>query len=249
MTQSNRPLSRRQLLGLAGIAAAGTFAAGCAPLPTTPLSATPLPVPTRTPEPPVTNAAEALARLTAGNQRYVTQLSISPNQTIERREQVSGGQTPFAVILGCSDSRVPPEIVFDQGIGDLFVVRVAGNIFDNSVGLGSIEYAVEHFHCPLLLVLGHEKCGAVQATIDTLGHPEPLPGKIGNIVEAIKPAVEQAQGETGELLDNAVRANIRRVVSQLQGADPFLTELQAAGKLKITGARYALTSGAVEILA
>lgn len=135
-------------------------------------------VPDMTPEPPVTGGDEALARLIRGNQRFVFAMAANPNQTVERRKQVADKQAPFAVILGCSDSRVPLEIIFDQGIGDLFVVRLAGNAFDNNMGLGSIEFALEYFHSPLLMVLGHERCGAVQSTIEAIDRNVAVPGKL-----------------------------------------------------------------------
>lgn len=244
-----KTLSRRRFVQIVGMSAAGAVATACAPgaltLPPPPGT---MPAPAPTPEPPVTNAEEALARLMRGNQRYVAALSVSPNQTIERRDEVAGGQNPFAIVLGCADSRVTPGLVFDQGIGDLFVVRLAGNIFDDNAGVGSIEYAVHEFHCPLLVVLGHEKCGAVEATIESIEHNTTLPGKLDSIVQAIRPAVEQAQGKSGDLLDNAINANVLRVVEQLKNADPFISQAQADGKLKIVGARYGLRTGAVELL-
>ncbi len=239
-------VSRRRFIGMAGIVTAAGSIAACAPQGTLPF-VTPA-VATRTPEPPVTTGDEALARLMRGNQRFVASLAANPNQTVERREQVAGGQTPFAIIMGCADSRVPPEIVFDQGLGDLFVVRLAGNVFDDSEGLGSVEYAAEHFHCPLLMVLGHEKCGAVEATIDAVEHNTTAPGRINTIVDAIIPAVKQVQGKPGDLVDNVVRANALLVAEQFRNADPFIKQLQTAGKLKIVAAHYALTSGVVEIL-
>lgn len=196
----------------------------------------------------MTTGDEALQRLLRGNRRFVAAMAANPNQTVERRAQVAYKQTPFAVILGCSDSRVPLEIIFDQGIGDLFVVRLAGNVFDNGMGLGSIEFAVEYFHSPLLMVLGHERCGAVQSTIEAMERNATVPGKIANIVAAIKPVVEQVRGQPGDLLDNAVQANVRHVVNQLQNAGPIVKNLQAEGKLKIVGAYYALQTGQVEIL-
>lgn len=183
----------------------------------------------------MTNGDEALQRLMRGNQRFVAELAKNPNQTITRREEVAGGQMPFAIVLGCADSRVTPSIIFDQGIGDLFIVRLAGNVFDNSVGVGSLEYAAEHFHSPLLMVMGHEKCGAVEATLDVVEHPAEIPGKIGNIVELIKPSVEQTKGQPGDWVDNAARANVLHAVEQLKNADPFISKLQADGKLKIVG--------------
>lgn len=175
-------------------------------------------------------------------------MTANPHQTVERRKQVADKQNPFAVILGCSDSRVPLEIIFDQGIGDLFVVRLAGNVFDSDMGLGSIEFAVESFHSPLLMVLGHARCGAVQSSIEALDRNATVPGKIASIVDAIKPVVEQVRGQPGDLVTNAVHANVRHVVEQLRNADPIVKTLHASGKLKIVGACYDLQTGQVEIL-
>lgn len=185
----------------------------------------------------------ALQRLIEGNRRYIAQIPIHPNQTADRRREVAGGQKPFAIVLGCSDSRVPPEVIFDQGLGDLFVVRVAGNIVDGAV-MGSIEYAIEHLETPLLVVLGHGKCGAVSAAIKG-GEPH---GHIGGIVEAIAPAVDKAKSQTGDLLTNAVKANIAMIVSQLMSSEPVLAELVKSGKLEIVGAFYDLESGEIEVL-
>jgi len=189
------------------------------------------------------NGDQVLQKLMAGNKRYMTAKLTHPNQTTARRAEVAKGQHPLAIIVGCSDSRVPPEIVFDQGLGDLFVIRVAGNIVDDAI-LGSIEYAAEHLHAPLIVVLGHERCGAVDATVKG-GN---VPGHIGSLVGAIKPAVGRAKDQSGDPLDNAVRANVRMVVDQLKSSGPILEELVKQGKLKIVGARYDLDSGAVEVI-
>jgi len=148
-----------------------------------------------------------------------------------------------AVILGCADSRVPPEVIFDQGLGDLFVVRVAGNVVDDIV-LGSIEYAAAHLHTPLIVVLGHFRCGAVGATVaggELEGH---LPG----LAAAIQPAVDRVKGLPGDLVDHAVRANARMVADQLESSAPVLAELVEAGRLKIVATCYDLDTGAVELL-
>jgi carbonic anhydrase len=194
-------------------------------------------------EPAAPTADEAVRKLLEGNSRHATNAPVHPNQSAARRAEVAQGQHPFAAILACADSRVSPEVVFDQGHGDLFTVRVAGNIVDNA-SLGSLEYAAEHLHTPVIVVLGHEKCGAVSAALGG-GH---APGHIHGIVEAIQPAVKETKGQAGDPLDNAVAANVRRVVKQLQAAGPILNELVKAGKLKIVGARYDLDTGKVEIL-
>ena len=187
-------------------------------------------------------ATEALQRLMEGNGRFALARAEHPRQSGVDRIRVAADPQPFAAILACADSRVPPELVFDQGLGDLFVVRVAGNIVDDVV-LGSLEYAVERFRIALIMVLGHEQCAAVQATIEgaRVGH-------VGNLVDAIRPAVEQARGRTGDLLDNAITANVRMGVRQVRTAEPLLAKLSAAGKVQIVGARYALYTGLVEVV-
>ncbi|MBI5016271.1 MAG: carbonic anhydrase [Deltaproteobacteria bacterium] len=186
---------------------------------------------------------EALKRLAEGNQRYVAAKASHPDQTPERRTQVAGGQSPFAIVLGCADSRVPPEVLFDQGLGDLFTVRVAGNVLDDA-GLGSLEYAADHLGVHLLVVLGHERCGAVDAAVKG-GEAE---GRVKYLVKALKPAVSAAKGLPGDVLDNAVRANVALVVKQLKTSKPVLAELVEDGKLAVVGARYDLDTGIVEIL-
>jgi carbonic anhydrase len=188
------------------------------------------------------NANHALEKLKAGNQRYVVGQLVHHHQSGSRMRAIAIGQHPFAVILGCADSRVPPEIIFDQGLGDLFVIRVAGNIVDDAI-LGSIEYAVKELSTSLVLVLGHERCGAVAATIK---HAEVL-GHISTLLNAIQPAVEIAKNEPGDLLDNAVRANIKLVVDQLKSSFP-VSDLVKQDKLKIMGAQYNLDCGTVEII-
>jgi carbonic anhydrase len=186
---------------------------------------------------------EVLQELMNGNKRYVAAQFAHPNQTVERRVEVAKKQHPFAIVLGCSDSRVPPEIIFDQGLGDLFVIRVAGNVVDDVV-IGSIEYAAEHFNAPLIMVLGHKRCGAVEATING----GEAPGRIGSLVEAIKPAVEKAKSQLGFLLDNAVKVNISMVVDRLKSSQPILANLIREGRLKIVGAHYDLDTGVVNII-
>lgn len=188
-------------------------------------------------------ADEVVATLLAGNKRYAEELASHPHQTAIRRTEVAQGQHPRAAILACADSRVSPEIVFDQGLGDLFTVRVAGNILD-AASLGSLEYAVEHLHTPVIVVLGHEKCGAVSAAVSG-GH---APGHIHAVVEAIAPAVRETKGQAGDAVENAVCANVQAVVKQLQAAAPILAEHVRTGKLKVIGARYDLDTGKVDVL-
>ena len=186
---------------------------------------------------------QALERLMAGNNRYVTAKQTHPDQTPERRIELRAGQNPFAVILGCADSRVPPEVIFDQGLGDLFVVRVAGNILDDIV-LASLEYAVIHLRTPLIMVLGHSKCGAVGATV-TDGKQE---GHLFRIISAIQPALEKAKGRPGDLIENTAKANAKMVAEQLECSGVHFNKLVKAGKLMVVAAYYDLVSGAVEIL-
>jgi len=230
--------SRRNFLRLSPLTLAGALLAACAP-------AAPAPS-TATPEAPVTNADEALQRLLKGNQRYVAHKSTDVNESESRRVELAQGQKPFATIFSCVDSRVPPELVFDRGLGDLFVIRTAGQVIDNAV-LGSLEYGVAELHIPLLLVLGHEKCGAVKATIETLESHATAAAEINWLVEGIRPAVEKVKDQGGDVLDNAVKANVELIVERLQAA-PILSEAVAKGELKIVGGRYDLDTGVVEII-
>jgi len=188
-------------------------------------------------------ADQSLQKLQEGNQRYVAAQATHPNQTAERRAETSKGQAPFAIVLTCADSRVSPEVVFDQGLGDLFVVRNAGNVLDDHM-IGSIEYAVEHLHAPLIVVLGHSACGAVSAAVAG-GH---APGHIHSIIEALEPALERAKDQPGDKVDNTVRANAKRMAEILNRIEPIVGEAVKAGKLKVVAARYDLGSGQVELL-
>jgi len=184
-----------------------------------------------------------IKKLVEGNKRYTSSKMIHPDQTAARRTAVANEQHPFAVVLSCSDSRVPPEVIFDQGIGDLFVIRVAGNILDNTA-LGSIEYAVEHLNVKLIVVLGHERCGAVSAAVkggEALGH-------IRFLVEAIQPAVEKAKQLPGDVIQNAVRVNVQNVVAQLKTSGSVIEEFVHEKKMEIIGARYDLDDGTVSFL-
>jgi len=188
---------------------------------------------------------EALKRLMQGNTRFVFghMTHVASGQVVEARRAVAKRQMPFAIIVGCSDSRVGPEIVFDQGLGDIFVVRTAGQVVD-ATALGSIEYAVEHLGSSLIVVLGHERCGAVSAAVAVTKEP----GHIAAVLKAIEPAVEQTKGKPGDPVENAVRAQAIDVAKQLQNAKPILAERVHSGKLKIVAARYDLDTGKVEFL-
>ncbi len=190
-------------------------------------------------------AEQALEKLMDGNARFVSGDVEHPNQSAERRAEVVSGQHPFAIIVGCSDSRIPPEIVFDQGIGDIFVIRTAGQVMDNAT-LASIEYGAEHLGVPLVVVLGHDSCGAVKATVAG----GEAPGHIPCLVEAIQPAVDEAGSEASEeeLLNTSIDCNVKNIVDQLKTSEPILSELVEEGELTIVGARYHLDSGEVEIL-
>lgn len=186
---------------------------------------------------------EALKKLTEGNQRYLANAATHPNQTAERRAETAKGQTPFAIILTCADSRVAPEVVFDQGLGDLFVLRNAGNVLDDHM-LGSMEYAVEHLKVSLVVVLGHSQCGAVSATVAG-GH---APGHIHSVVEAIEPALENVKDQAGDKVDNVVRANAKRGAGIVARVEPILSEAVKAGRLKVVSARYDISTGQIEFL-
>jgi len=186
------------------------------------------------------SAADALKLLLEGNQRFVEGTPERPNQTVARREALVGGQQPFAAILSCSDSRTTPEIVFDRGKGDLFVVRDAGNV-PGPLALESLHYATAHLGTRLILVLGHTKCGAVAAA---------LSGQTGDIPETakeIEPAVAKAKSMSGDALDNAISENVRLTVQKLSTWTP-LAEMVKAGNLQIIGAVYHLDSGRVIML-
>ena len=182
----------------------------------------------------------ALAELKAGNAHHVRHQYQHPHETVTRQRELVTGQHPHVEILSCADSRVPPEIIFDQGLGDLFVVRVAGNVAADTE-IGSLEYGAEHLHIPLLVVLGHESCGAVTAAVQD-GEAE---GHIAALVSLIKPAVDKSKGMPGDPIANAVRVNVQMVVQQLRASTPVLSGLVAQGKLKIVGGVYSLETGKV----
>ena len=196
-------------------------------------------------------AQEALTRLQEGNKRFVEGKSTYNTNDTRRRNELVDGQTPFAIILGCSVSRVPAEIVFDQGLGDLFVIRIAGNIVAPSQ-IGSIEFAVETFQTPLVVVLGHTRCGAVAATLNQIRQPQASRSQhLRSIVERIRPAVEplseiRTDLTPEQLLERAIRSNIRMSVNQLRHGSSFLEEIHDSGSLWIVGAEYSLESGEVD---
>lgn len=198
-------------------------------------------------------ASEALERLRAGNHRFVTddrnQHSIASEA---RRRELAQGQTPFAIILGCADSRVPAEIIFDQGLGDLFVIRVAGNIVAPSQ-VGSVEFAAEKFDTRLVVVLGHSRCGVVLATLDELRRPtESQSRNLRSIVDRVRPSVEplltKHRRDEEELVREAVRANVRVSVNQLRHGSDVLEQLIQERGLAVVGAEYSLETGVVDFL-
>src|SRR6266516_6255968 len=212
--------------------------------------------------------AEAMSRLKEGNGRYTSGnlqhphessderayiatnsyenagmvfLGVTAAEAAKRRAELTKSQHPFAIIVGCSDSRVPPEIVFDQGLGDLFVLRVAGNVIDDH-SLGSIEYAVDHLSVQLIVVLGHQRCGAVKAAKETIAAKGEAPAHIQSLVTAIQPAVEATvQGD----LEATVRENVKNVVRALRSSAPVLKAKVDSGELKVVGAYYSLDTGSV----
>jgi carbonic anhydrase len=197
-------------------------------------------------------AAEALERLREGNRRFVAEVRSDDNaSTRSRRRELAGGQEPFAIVLGCSDSRVPAELVFDQGLGDLFVIRVAGNIVAPSQ-VGSVEFAAARFSTRLVVVLGHSNCGAIAATLEELGRPTQDQSKnLRSIVDRIRPSIEPllAAGLASHpeaLVHEAVRANIRASASHLRHGSEVLEDLIGREGLLIVGAEYSLETGEVD---
>jgi len=234
---SHTPIySRRGFLKLVGGATVGAalsgralFAAGETPKPQNVL---------------IPNAA--LDRLKKGNDRYVAGV-MKRHDFKSEREALAGGQNPFAGILSCADSRVAPEYAFDCGRGDLFVVRVAGN-FAEEDGIASFEYTVKFLGTPLLVVLGHDNCGAVSAAIKTVKDGAELPGHLPQLVEHIRPAVQAALPESGDLLDNAIRENVLLNVEKLKMATPILSQYVAANKVLVAGGIYKLADGHIQWL-
>jgi carbonic anhydrase len=185
----------------------------------------------------------ALERLVEGNRRYAAGESDHAHRDSAQRAAVANEQHPFAIIVSCADSRVPPEILFDQGLGDLFVVRVAGHVVDPVV-LGSVEFAAQNLGVPLVVVLGHQRCGAVKAAIAG-EHPD---GHMDALMRRIHPAIKAASHQEGDLLDNAVNANIVQSVRQLMHSDLILRRVATDNQLMVVGARYNLDDGMVALL-
>ncbi len=189
------------------------------------------------------SASDIWQELLSGNKRYVEGNPTHPNQSIARRQEMAKGQHPRAAVLACADSRVSPEIVFDQGLGDLFVVRVAGNVVNDPI-LGSLEYAVEHLGTQLIVVLGHQRCGAVGAACAG----GEAPGHLGSLLQALAPAVDKISESEAGRVDLVAKENVRMTVKSLRSCGPILEEFVRQGKLEVAGAFYDLDTGAVEIV-
>ena len=234
---SLRPISahgRRRFMG--GVAAGVLAAVG---VPAGPgLAADPVAKTTLTPD-------QALRLLKEGNDQFRMDAPYRAAQGRERRIELARGQAPFCVLVGCSDSRVPPELLFGRGLGELFIIRNAGNTIDTAA-LGSIEYGVGVLGCPLIVVLGHEACGAVAAAVEVVDRNATFPGVIGEMIQPIIPAVLAARSQSGDLLDNAVRMNARRVAGRLKTQSTVLQEALRQDRLKIIAARYDINDGDVD---
>ncbi|WP_066426118.1 carbonic anhydrase [Anabaena sp. 4-3] len=189
------------------------------------------------------NPEQALKRLLNGNQRFIKRQPLYPNQSRQRLQAITKAQYPFATILGCADSRVPAEIIFDQGLGDIFVVRVAGNVASD-MAIGSLEYATSVLGSQLIVVLGHRKCGAVSAAMKK----EPLPGRIGYVVEGIKPALAKLEPTAKNMNEQAIIANVQYQAEKLLRKSTILAQSVRQTKLKIVGAVYDIDTGKVSVL-
>jgi carbonic anhydrase len=191
-----------------------------------------------------------LDRLIEGNKRFVKGELSHPGRKPDDFLPLAEGQAPLAIIVGCADSRVSPEVIFDQGVGDLFVVRVAGNVVDGSGPFikGSVEFAVAELGARLIIVLGHEACGAVKAAVAHIDANDTLPGAIRDLVEVIRPAAASVRGKPGDKLENAIAANVQMGVDRLKGLEPILAGMVSKGDVKVVGAVYELRTGLVKLL-
>jgi carbonic anhydrase len=229
-------LSRRQWLSTAALASGLIVARGSAASAASPALNGPA-------------ADDVLQQLLKGNQRFVRGATKNPRRAPADFRPLAEGQRPVVIIVGCSDSRVPPELLFDQGVGDLFVVRVAGNVVSGAgpVLKGSVEYAVAELGVGLVMVLGHSACGAVKAAIKHVDDGDPLPGAIGELVNRIRPAVMKAKDMPGDRLANAISANVTLGVQTLSSLEPIVGPAVSRGKVKVVGAVYDLRTGAVTL--
>ena len=233
--QGPKPMSRREFMRLSGVAfGAAGFAMS------TMGRAADLPVRGR-------DADAVLAQLLEGNERFLKGDLAHPRRKPEDFVPLAEGQAPLTVVVSCADSRVAPELIFDQGVGDLFVVRVAGNVVTGAGASvkGSIEYAIAELGVRLIIVLGHSRCGAVKAAIKHIDDKDALPGSIGNLVDLIRPAVAMVKDKQGDILDHAINANVELGVKRLRRLEPILADSVRKGTLKVVGAVYDLHSGKV----
>ena len=238
----SRTPSRRSFVSGGLAAAGGTLAVGALSMTgsTGPAFAEP-------PDAPFPNTPDdALARLLAGNKRFVEGHPQNPSRDSVRRIKTAEGQKPFAIILTCADSRLPPEVIFDKGLGDLFVVRVAGNTAGDPILVGSMEYSVITFGSVLLMVLGHTDCGAVKAAVDVVTKGDTLPGELDAVTQPIEPAVKAVQTQPADqILDAAIDENVK-LTQQALGQVPTFADAVNGGKLEIVGYEYQLKTGKVE---
>lgn len=247
MTISRRNLITATGLGIPGIALLGGAAASAAKLKGVWASALP-PIPQADGKTLLT-ADQAIERLKEGNRRFVADQPVQPDISSKRRMAIAQGQAPFAAIVACADSRAGPEQLFGAGLGELFVVRTAGNYIDTA-GMGSLEFGVSALGAPVIVVLGHERCGAVKAAVSVVKDNAKLPGSLGPMVEPIIPAVLQAKADShgdGDLVEASGHANVKRVVARLRTtSSPLLEESIKSGKVKVVGAYYDLDTGTVD---
>ena len=197
---------------------------------------------------PTTRPGRVWNELLAGNERFVSGTPQHPRQDVERRETVAQGQNPVAAIFGCADSRLAAEIIFDLGLGDAFVVHNAGQVASDSA-IASLEYAVAVLNVPLILVLGHDACGAVEAAIKSLGDGKPLPGHMPSLVTGLAPSVKAVAGQPGDTLDNAILQNVKDTVAKLKAATPILSAAVEQHRIRIVGGIYRLKNGKVDMVA
>ncbi len=204
------------------------------------------PLGTAIPAPASLTPDQALAALKQGNRRFLAGEPVRTDPSGRRRLEIARAQFPIAVLVSCSDSRVPPELLFGRGLGELFIIRNAGNTIDTTA-MGSLEYAVAELNVPLVVVMGHERCGAVAAAVSVVEKGATFPGSIGRMVEPIIPAVLAAQRQGGDLLDASVRANVSRTVARLRDfSEPMVLDRIKSKRLRIVGARYDLDDGNVD---
>ena len=234
----DRAVNRRNVLGLAGL---GIAAAAAATVGVRGAVAAGGPKTALTPD-------QALDALKDGNKRYLSQPQLCTLDLAKHRSELAEHQAPWATIIGCSDSRVPPELLFGGlGVGQLFVARNAGNLIDTAV-IGTVEYGAAVLGAPLVVVLGHQRCGAVAAACDVVAKSATFPGSIGPMIEPIVPAALAVRGQPGDFVDNTVRESARRTAERLTSAGAIVGDMVKAGKVKVVAARYDLETGSVEFL-